>query len=93
MRHISILLLCLLSLCCGDGSPSSAEARPFFEQRYPYAEVLEVRESEGEEAARSFVFRYRKSGQDQVNEVAIQFMEDPSTGRWSPQPEEPRSLP
>ena len=93
MRHISILLLCLLSLCCGDGPPSSAEARSFFERRYPYAEVLEVRESEGDGAARSFVFRYRKSGQDQVNEVAIQFMEDPSTGRWSPQPEEPRSLP
>ena len=93
MRRVLLLALCFLALHCGDGGSETAEARAFFEQRYPYAEVLEVRETESEGAARSFVFRYRKTGQEQDNQVAIQFMEDPSTGRLSPDPEEPRSLP
>jgi hypothetical protein len=93
MRYKSILILCLLVFACGDGRRETDEARSFFERRYPYAELLEVRSSEDAGVARSFVFKYRKSGRDQVSEVTIQFTEDPSTGRWSPQPEEPRSLP
>ncbi len=93
MRRIPAIVLALLMLRCGDGRPGSAEAKAFFEQCYPYAELIEVKESEGEVVPRSFTFRYRKAGQTQVADIEIQFMEDPATGRWSPQPEEPRSLP
>ena len=93
MRQISILILCLLTLRCNAGRPGTDEARSFFEQRYPYAALLEVKEGEAEGEARSFVFSYRKSGQNQAGEIAIRFVKDPSTGRWSPEPEEPRSLP
>ncbi len=93
MRHVAIILLLLLALSCSDNTPASDDARAFFQQRYPYAELLDLKVAKDEDVARAIMFSYRISGQTQVNEVAIQFVKDPSTGRWSPQPEEPRSLP
>jgi hypothetical protein len=93
MRHAAIVLFVLLALGCSATSPASDEARAFFQQRYPYAELIDVKVAKDEDAARSVVFRYRISGRDQTSEVAIQFVKDPATGLWSPQPEEPRALP
>ena len=93
IRHSAIILLLLLALSCSHRSPASDEARAFFQQRYPYAELLDLKVARDEDSVRAIVFNYRISGQSQINQVAIQFVKDPLTGHWSPRPEEPRSLP
>jgi hypothetical protein len=92
-RLLIIGSILLLLAGCSDGRPDFSEAKKQFEQLYPRVQVVSMRISEDEVVARSFRFSYRKPGDKSEKEIEIQFMENPNTKRWSPNPVPPRELP
>lgn len=55
--------------------------------------VMGVYQSEEEVVASSFRFRFKKSAAEPEREIEIQFMEDPNTKEWVPNPAPPKELP
>ena len=81
----------LLLLGCADGRPEAAEAKAWFESRYPGTIVTDIQMSEDEVVARSFQFQYR-SREGRSGRLGVQFMQD-SAGSWAPRPAAPAALP
>jgi hypothetical protein len=94
-RSTLLVLLFVCASCDVENTPrpETDAARADFEQRYPDAIVLDIRVTEDEVVARSFLITYRKRTQPTVKSVEIQYMEDKAQARWTPQPDPPRVLP
>jgi hypothetical protein len=89
---ILTLVLVFAVASCSDHRPEAADARVEFSRLYPTTEVVSIRMSEDEIAARSFAITYRHAENSQTKTFELQYMKN-DHGVYELRPAPPRELP